>query len=86
LAAPSALSFLRLRQGQPGLLHRRPPYPYSDIERDAIHHRQADEVGGPETVRAGLEDLLERTAADELMLSMVYDHLLGAPAFLRAGG
>lgn len=32
-------------------------------------------IGGPETVRAGLEDFLERTAADELMLnSDVYTH------------
>ena len=32
-------------------------------------------IGGPETVRAGLEELAESTAADELMITtMVHDH------------
>ncbi|EPC02054.1 hypothetical protein L861_20590 [Litchfieldella anticariensis FP35 = DSM 16096] len=32
-------------------------------------------IGGPETIRAGLEDILERTQADELMLTTdVYAH------------
>jgi luciferase family oxidoreductase group 1 len=79
LAAPSALSFVRLRQGHPGLLptpEEAATYPYSDFEREAIRQRQADQViGGPETVRRGLEQLLERTGVDELMLTtVVYDH------------
>jgi luciferase family oxidoreductase group 1 len=79
LAAPSALSFLRLRQGRPGLLPtpaETEAYPYSDLEREFIRQRQADQViGGPETVRRGLADLAERTGADELMLTtVVYDH------------
>jgi luciferase family oxidoreductase group 1 len=79
LAAPSALSFLKLRQGRPGQLptpEEADSYPYSDLERDAIRQRQADQVmGNPETVRRGLADLQERTAADELMLTtVVYDH------------
>jgi luciferase family oxidoreductase group 1 len=79
LAAPSALSFLKLRQGRPGLLptpREAAEYPYSDMEREAIGQRQADQViGGPETVRAGLQTMLARTAADELMLTtVVYDH------------
>jgi luciferase family oxidoreductase group 1 len=79
LAAPSALSFLKLRQGRPGLLpspEETATYPYTDAEREAIRQRQADQViGGPETVRAGLQALLQRTGADELMLTtVVYNH------------
>jgi len=79
LAGPSALSFLRLRQGRPGQLpspDEAASYPYTEAERAAIQARQADQViGSPATVKAGLEALLERTAADELMLTtVVYDH------------
>jgi luciferase family oxidoreductase group 1 len=79
LAAPSALSFLKLRQGRPGQLptpEEAASYPYSDLEREAIRQRQADQViGNPETVRRGLTELQERTNADELMLTtVVYDH------------
>jgi luciferase family oxidoreductase group 1 len=79
LAAPSALSFVKLRQGRPGLLpspEETAAYPYSDMEREAIRSRQADQViGSPETVRRGLTELQERTAADELMLTtVVYQH------------
>ena len=79
LAAPSALSFLKLRQGRPGQLptpEEAATYPYSEMEREAIRQRQADQVmGSPETVRRGLLELAERTGADELMLTtVVYDH------------
>jgi alkanesulfonate monooxygenase SsuD/methylene tetrahydromethanopterin reductase-like flavin-dependent oxidoreductase (luciferase family) len=51
-------------------------YPYTDAEREAIQTRQAHQVvGDPQTVLRGLIDLLERTAADELMLTtIVHDH------------
>ena len=79
LAAPNGLSFLRLRQGHPGLLptpDEAAAYPYSDLEREFIRQRQADQViGSTETVYRGLTDLLERTAADELMLTtVVFNH------------
>jgi luciferase family oxidoreductase group 1 len=79
LAAPSALSFLKLRQGHPGQLptpDEAANYPYTEIEREAIRQRQADQVmGSPETVRRGLLELQERTGADELMLTtVVYNH------------
>jgi luciferase family oxidoreductase group 1 len=79
LAAPSALSFLKLRQGRPGQLptpEEAATYPYTDMEREAIRQRQADQVmGSPETVRRGLLELQERTQADELMLTtVIYDH------------
>src|SRR5262249_50547098 len=71
VAAPSALSFLRTRQGQPGELpspEEAASYPYTALEREFVRERQADQViGSPETVWRGLSDLLARTQADELM-------------------
>ena len=73
LAGSSALSFLRLRQGRPGQVP--PPeeaaaYPYSDLERAFIADRQSTQhIGAPDTVRSGLEDLIKRTEADELMIT-----------------
>ena len=78
LAGPGALSFLRLRAGRPGPLpspEEAAAYPYNELERAFVQDRQATQViGAPETVRRGLADLLEATAADELMLTtMVFD-------------
>jgi luciferase family oxidoreductase group 1 len=79
LAAPSALSFVKLRQGRPGQLpspEEEAAYPYTNLDREMIRQRQAEQIiGSPETVRRGLLELQERTAADELMLTTVaYDH------------
>ncbi|HEX8005198.1 MAG TPA: LLM class flavin-dependent oxidoreductase [Trebonia sp.] len=78
LAGPSALSFLRLRQGRPGRIpspEEAEAYPYSDLERAMVEDRQSTQlIGAPDTVRAGLEDLLKRTEADELMITtQTYD-------------
>ena len=78
LSGPAALSFLRLRSGTPAPLaspQEAAAYPYSDREREFAQDRFSGQaVGSPETVRRQLSDLLERTAADELMLTtMVYD-------------
>jgi len=74
-ALPGGVSMLRLRQGRPA------PIPsVADAEKlvatlgeselavveDAIARTI---VGGPETVHAGLVELIERTGADELMLT-----------------
>ena len=79
LAAPSALAFLQLRQGRPGLLpspaeaaaHR-----WTDLERATAAERWRDQaVGGPDRVRDRLAELLEATDADELIVtSMLHDH------------
>jgi len=79
LALPGALSFVRLRSGHPAVLstpEEAAAYPYSDAERQAVEIRQAHQViGSPKTVLHGLTDLLERTSADELMLTtIVHDH------------
>jgi luciferase family oxidoreductase group 1 len=73
LAAPSALSFLRLRSGRPGPLpspEEAAAYPYTELDRAIIADRQTSSIiGSPGTVREGLEDLLEATRADELMIT-----------------
>jgi luciferase family oxidoreductase group 1 len=73
LAAPSALSFLRLRSGRPGPLpspEEAAAYPYTELDQAIIGDRQASNIiGSPETVRKRLEDLLEATRADELMIT-----------------
>jgi luciferase family oxidoreductase group 1 len=78
LAGPSGLSFLRLRQGRPqplASLEDAAAYPYTDVERQfVLGRREGQAMGSPATVRGQLARLLERTRADELMLTtMVYD-------------
>jgi luciferase family oxidoreductase group 1 len=78
LAGSSALSFMRLRQGRPGQVptpEEAAAYPYSDLEKAFITDRQSTQhIGAPEVVRSGLEDLIKRTEADELMITtQAYD-------------
>jgi len=78
LAAPSGLSFLRLRQGRPGPLpspEEAAAYPYSDHEREVVADRMANQVvGSAQTVRADLEALIERTSTAELIITtMIHD-------------
>lgn len=74
-ALPGGVAMLRLRQGRPApipsvedaaaLLPRLTPAERAAVD-DAIGRTI---VGGPETVHAALLDLVERTGADELMLT-----------------
>jgi alkanesulfonate monooxygenase SsuD/methylene tetrahydromethanopterin reductase-like flavin-dependent oxidoreductase (luciferase family) len=78
LAGSGTLSFLRLSSGHPGPMpspEEAAAYPYNDLERAFIEDRQATQIiGAPDTVRKGLTELLEATAADELMITtMVFD-------------
>ena len=78
LAGSGALSFLRLRSGRPGPVpspEEAAGYPYSELERAFVADRQASSIlGSPETVTRQLTDLVQATAADELMVTtMVYD-------------
>jgi luciferase family oxidoreductase group 1 len=78
LAGPSALSFLRLRQGRPSRMpspEEAAAHAYSDLEQAMVTERQSTWlIGAPDTVRAGLENLLKRTEADELMITtQTYD-------------
>jgi luciferase family oxidoreductase group 1 len=78
IAGPGALSFLQLRQGNPIRLptpRQAADYPYTDMDRQFVEDRMASQIiGGPERVRDGVHELLERTQADELMVTtMVHD-------------
>ncbi|MFI0411309.1 LLM class flavin-dependent oxidoreductase [Actinomadura sp. 3N508] len=79
LAQPQALAFLRLWRGAPGPLpspEETAAYPYTTLDRQMIDARLADQVvGGPETVRAQMDALIERSGVDEVMVvTQVYDH------------
>ncbi|MFI6230735.1 LLM class flavin-dependent oxidoreductase [Micromonospora echinospora] len=78
LAAPAALSFLKLRSGRPEPLvspEEAAEYPYTEPERVFVAQRgEGQFMGSPETVRRQAGELLARTGADELMLTtLVYD-------------
>jgi luciferase family oxidoreductase group 1 len=75
LALPGGVAMLRLRQGRPAPL---PPVDHAEalIERLSPAERAVVEetiaraiVGGPETVRSQLLELVERTGTDELMIT-----------------
>ena len=72
LAASARLSTLRRERGEYAPLPSLPEaesYPYSDAERARIERgRDRLHVSGPETLRARLADLAERTQADEIMI------------------
>jgi len=79
LSKPADLAFLRLRRGRPG------PYPTPEsavdfnptpAEREAIKAWGTSRiVGDPDTVKAELAALVERTGADELMVTtLVHGH------------
>jgi luciferase family oxidoreductase group 1 len=73
LAGSGGLSWLRLRSGTPGTVpspEEAAAYPYTPQERQVVDDRIASQViGSPDTVRAGLAELLDRTQADELMIT-----------------
>lgn len=73
LAGPAALSALQLRTSRLGPLpspETAAAYRYTDAERDLVESVTATHVvGDPSTVRRGLEELVARTGADELMVT-----------------
>src|SRR5688572_773634 len=75
IAGPGALSFVRLRQGRPGPLatpQEAADYPYTEIDELVVEDRMSTQIiGSPSTVRAGLDELMESTAADELMVTTI---------------
>ncbi|HLH46733.1 MAG TPA: LLM class flavin-dependent oxidoreductase, partial [Acidimicrobiales bacterium] len=79
LHGSSQLSMLRLRTGRPGLLpsaEEAAAYPYTPGELAVVEAATgAHVVGAPETVADRLDELLEATGADELMVTTnVHDH------------
>jgi luciferase family oxidoreductase group 1 len=73
LSGSSALSFVRLRQGRPSRLptpEEAAEYVFTPTEREIVRAWTAPLVrGDPHHVRAELEALVERTGADELMVT-----------------
>jgi luciferase family oxidoreductase group 1 len=78
IALPSALSFLRLRQGHPGRLpspETAATHPWTPQELAFVEQRREGQaIGSPQTVEKELAGLLEATRADELMITtQAYD-------------
>jgi luciferase family oxidoreductase group 1 len=73
LSGSTKLAVLRLRQGRPGRYptpEEAAAFQFTPNEREAVKQFTASHVvGDPETVRVGLDDLVERTGADELMIT-----------------
>lgn len=73
LAGPSRLTVLELRKGKPGPVvgpEEAAAYPYTPEDRALIDAATADHaVGDPDAVHRSLVALVDRTQADELMLS-----------------
>ncbi|WP_336052414.1 LLM class flavin-dependent oxidoreductase [Streptomyces sp. CA2R101] len=80
-----ALSMVRLRTGRPGLVpspEEAEAYGFSDMERDFVDTWLGNVIHGtPDAVRQGLDDLAQRTGADELMITA---NAHGGPARLRS--
>ena len=79
LAGSGLLSFVRLRSGRPGRFpspEEAAAYDYTAQDHALLQDRAGSQIiGSPETVRAGLAELAERTGADELMITtMTYNH------------
>ncbi|QRK06426.1 LLM class flavin-dependent oxidoreductase [Archangium violaceum] len=79
LATSAQQQFVNLRRGQPGPLQ--PPVDsmegrWSELEKAGVEHALSwSVIGSPETVRQGLAAILERTGADEIMVTaQIYDH------------
>jgi luciferase family oxidoreductase group 1 len=79
LATSVQQQFVNLQRGTPGPLQ--PPVDsmegrMSEIERSFLEHAfSCSVIGSPATVRQGLASFIERTGADELMLtSHIYEH------------
>ena len=79
LASSMELAWVRMRSGKPGPLpspEEAMAYPYTPAERRlADAYRSMQVVGDPSTVRTRIEELAERTLADEIMVTTnVYEH------------
>ncbi len=73
LAGPGALAMARLRQGHPGVYptpEEAAEHQWTPLERQIVSAWQSSNiVGDPDQVRDGLAELVERTAADELIIT-----------------
>ena len=83
--------FVNLRRGRPGPLN--PPVDslegfWSPAEKAGVDHALAYAVvGSPDTVRRGLKAIIDRTGADELMVTaQIFDHAARLRSFELAAG
>ena len=83
--------FVNLRRGHPGPLN--PPVDslegfWSPAEKAGVDHALAYAVvGSPDTVRRGLKAIIDRTGADELIVTaQIYDHAARLRSFELAAG
>lgn len=79
-------AFVNLRSGRPGKLP--PPVENYDRDLDPVARTMLNQalscavVGSPETVRQGVEAFIQRTGADELMVTaQVFDHAARVRSF-----
>ncbi|MBN9232900.1 MULTISPECIES: LLM class flavin-dependent oxidoreductase [Phyllobacteriaceae] len=79
-------AFVNLRSGRPGKLP--PPVENYDRDLDPVARTMLNQalscavVGSPETVRQGVETFIQRTGADELMVTaQVFDHAARVRSF-----
>ena len=90
LSGPSALSFVRLRQGRPTQLptpEEAAEHVFTPMEREIVRGWTAPLIcGDPEHVRTELEALAARTGADELMIHHHGARHRGSAPLLRARG
>ena len=75
---PALLPFLRMRSGRPAGFptpEEAADYPYTPQERAFVDDRLSSQViGGPDSVRQQLDELLAATQVNELMITtMTYD-------------
>ena len=79
LATSHRQAFLNLRYGRPGRL----PPPVDDLDSQLTEDSRSmlerfmicSAIGSPDTVRQGLAAFIERTGADELMITgQIFDH------------
>jgi alkanesulfonate monooxygenase SsuD/methylene tetrahydromethanopterin reductase-like flavin-dependent oxidoreductase (luciferase family) len=73
LAGPGALAMARLRQGHPGVYptpEEAAEHQWTPLERQIVAAWQSSNiVGDPDQVRQGLDELVARTGADELIIT-----------------
>ncbi len=88
LSGSTKLAVLRLRQGRPGRYptpEEAAAFQFTPNEREAVKQFTASHiVGDPVTVRSGLDELVERTGADELMITTMVHGAEGPRPLLRA--
>jgi alkanesulfonate monooxygenase SsuD/methylene tetrahydromethanopterin reductase-like flavin-dependent oxidoreductase (luciferase family) len=75
IASSQALSFLLIRRGRPAPLpspEEAAAYPYTAADLAQIQARRTHQfIGTPDSIRDRLDELVEHTGADELMVTTI---------------